>query len=492
MGGQLRRSILLEQAALVHRALESPLLLEGGCGTRVAGLLATVFARAARIAFGPRRRSVRRRRPCSLFVAALCFVSQAQSSQMSNAIRRMTRIVPAPMYMRSPFPGGSGKPPNEEGNGFEQGYHCPDDGRDPTEHDERCRPGAAARDDVTRSSRDSTFAETPVLRHRRGNTREPDPETPRAARAESFRGSAPEVVTGLVCRTPTHCAWAVVDSSSPSGFLQPRSSRPRSPAHNRSPARPGRSSPASRRKTACCASSRAPLAAARRRPPPLLAGSRPTRPSRAQGRDRRQGRSGQPRRSRRGGRRDRATGAQGPQGPQGPQGLQGATGSPGVAGQDGAPGPAGPSKVYVARRGTFSLSSYQAGSFPPPFNDETIASLTVPAGSYVISARHGGPTAAPARSRTARPRCRTSPPTTPTRRLERSARQVLPRLRHLRQPCNPAARVLGRLRPERPGALPVLRALPGRRQHPDRSAPRAGHQRDRSPRPDRGTALASP
>ncbi len=88
-----------------------------------------------------------------------------------------------------------------------------------------------------------------------------------------------------------------------------------------------------------------------------------------------------------------ATGAQGPQGPQGPQGvqgLQGAPGSPGVAGQDGAPGPAGPSKVYVVRRGTFSLSSYQAGTFPPDFADETIASLTVPAGSYVINARHGG------------------------------------------------------------------------------------------------------
>jgi hypothetical protein len=85
-----------------------------------------------------------------------------------------------------------------------------------------------------------------------------------------------------------------------------------------------------------------------------------------------------------------ATGPQGPQGPQGVQGLQGAPGSAGVAGQDGAPGPAGPSKVYVVRRGTFSLSSYQAGTFPPAFNDETIASLTVPAGSYVISARHGG------------------------------------------------------------------------------------------------------
>jgi hypothetical protein len=85
-----------------------------------------------------------------------------------------------------------------------------------------------------------------------------------------------------------------------------------------------------------------------------------------------------------------ATGAQGPQGPQGVQGLQGAPGSPGVAGQDGAPGPAGPSKVYVVRRGAFSLSSYQDGTFPPAFNDETIASLTVPAGSYVISARHGG------------------------------------------------------------------------------------------------------
>lgn len=72
MGGQLRRSILLEQAALVHRALESPLLLEGGCGTRVAGLLATVFARAARIAFGPGRRSVRAEAPLLPLVAALC------------------------------------------------------------------------------------------------------------------------------------------------------------------------------------------------------------------------------------------------------------------------------------------------------------------------------------------------------------------------------------------------------------------------------------
>jgi hypothetical protein len=68
-------------------------------------------------------------------------------------------------------------------------------------------------------------------------------------------------------------------------------------------------------------------------------------------------------------------GVTGPQGPQGPQGAQGLTGATGAAGAAGA---AGVSDTYVARN-SFTDSLGTSG--------KDVASVTVPAGSYLISAK---------------------------------------------------------------------------------------------------------
>jgi hypothetical protein len=66
-------------------------------------------------------------------------------------------------------------------------------------------------------------------------------------------------------------------------------------------------------------------------------------------------------------------GPQGPQGLQGPQGPTGATGSQGPTGPTGPQGPAGVGHAYVA-----------SGSLDFNNNQATVASLTLPAGSYII------------------------------------------------------------------------------------------------------------
>jgi collagen triple helix repeat protein len=73
-------------------------------------------------------------------------------------------------------------------------------------------------------------------------------------------------------------------------------------------------------------------------------------------------------------------GVQGPQGPQGPQGATGATGQQGQQGPQGASGaqgPAGMSDTYVARDAFAALGSTSA----------VVATLNVPAGSYLITAK---------------------------------------------------------------------------------------------------------
>jgi hypothetical protein len=71
-------------------------------------------------------------------------------------------------------------------------------------------------------------------------------------------------------------------------------------------------------------------------------------------------------------------GPQGPLGPQGPQGPTGATGSQGPTGPTGLTGPAGANGVGHAWVNT--------GSAPLPNSQVTVASVTVPAGSYFIFA----------------------------------------------------------------------------------------------------------
>jgi hypothetical protein len=107
-----------------------------------------------------------------------------------------------------------------------------------------------------------------------------------------------------------------------------------------------------------------------------------------------------------------ATGPQGPQGAQGPQGLtgvqgvqgpQGATGSQGATGPQGAVGPAGPTgaqgaagvaSVYYNTLSTANqaLESSLAG-FPAPISTsgpETIISLNLPPGTYLLQASYSG------------------------------------------------------------------------------------------------------
>jgi hypothetical protein len=68
-----------------------------------------------------------------------------------------------------------------------------------------------------------------------------------------------------------------------------------------------------------------------------------------------------------------ATGAPGVQGKQGPQGV------PGAAGGEGKQGPIGPSNAYTA-----SNTSFTVLKFP---EEPTLASIAVPAGNYVVSAK---------------------------------------------------------------------------------------------------------
>jgi hypothetical protein len=79
------------------------------------------------------------------------------------------------------------------------------------------------------------------------------------------------------------------------------------------------------------------------------------------------------------------TGPAGPTGPQGPAGLQGPAGTNGTNGTNGAPGaqgPAGPSDVYIAEGpGNFAFEGGLNGNAPT-----LVVSLTVPAGSYSITA----------------------------------------------------------------------------------------------------------
>jgi|SRR5215216_264161 hypothetical protein len=69
-------------------------------------------------------------------------------------------------------------------------------------------------------------------------------------------------------------------------------------------------------------------------------------------------------------------GAQGPAGPQGETGAQGPPGPQGEKGDPGPQGPRGPSDAYVDKTSGFALD----GEFRP------VAQLTLPAGTYVVSA----------------------------------------------------------------------------------------------------------
>jgi len=70
-------------------------------------------------------------------------------------------------------------------------------------------------------------------------------------------------------------------------------------------------------------------------------------------------------------------GAVGPVGPQGPQGIQGIQGPPGTPGPTGTQGPIGPSDGYDYFGG--GVSSLNVG-----FDGTTLASLHLPAGSYLV------------------------------------------------------------------------------------------------------------
>ncbi len=73
------------------------------------------------------------------------------------------------------------------------------------------------------------------------------------------------------------------------------------------------------------------------------------------------------------------TGPQGPMGPTGPQGPTGPEGPPGPTGPTGPQGPAGISNMSIARQGTASVPLNNA--------EVEVLSLTVPAGTYAISAK---------------------------------------------------------------------------------------------------------
>jgi hypothetical protein len=86
---------------------------------------------------------------------------------------------------------------------------------------------------------------------------------------------------------------------------------------------------------------------------------------------------------------------QGPPGPLGPRGLPGPQGPKGDTGETGGAGPQGapgPSHVFVASRAFFRIRTYGVNDFPPAFSNEEVAALTLPAGSYVLAAKHGGVT----------------------------------------------------------------------------------------------------
>lgn len=73
-----------------------------------------------------------------------------------------------------------------------------------------------------------------------------------------------------------------------------------------------------------------------------------------------------------------ATGATGARGPAGPAGPAGSAGTPGAAGAAGATGPRGPSDAYVVKPALPFVAINDAGG-------TDIMTLTVPAGSYVVS-----------------------------------------------------------------------------------------------------------
>jgi|ERR1022692_2848284 hypothetical protein len=76
-------------------------------------------------------------------------------------------------------------------------------------------------------------------------------------------------------------------------------------------------------------------------------------------------------------------GPAGPQGPAEPQGATGPQGAQGPTGAQGPPGPAGPSHAYSASCLLPTCSAVYLG--PPPL--VTILSLSLPSGSYVITAK---------------------------------------------------------------------------------------------------------
>ena len=73
-------------------------------------------------------------------------------------------------------------------------------------------------------------------------------------------------------------------------------------------------------------------------------------------------------------------GAPGPQGLPGPSGPQGPTGPTGPQGAGGPQGPPGPSNV-------FSTTTLIQGTLPPGGSQITVATLSLPAGDYFLSAR---------------------------------------------------------------------------------------------------------
>jgi hypothetical protein len=74
-------------------------------------------------------------------------------------------------------------------------------------------------------------------------------------------------------------------------------------------------------------------------------------------------------------------GPTGPTGPQGPQGQPGANGATGATGPQGPQGASGSSHAYSNARGLVNNIPYGSSVFP-----ETITSITVPAGIYVVEA----------------------------------------------------------------------------------------------------------
>ncbi len=72
-------------------------------------------------------------------------------------------------------------------------------------------------------------------------------------------------------------------------------------------------------------------------------------------------------------------GPQGPPGPQGPQGPPGSQGPPGPQGPEGPPGPPGTGNMFIVRQGTTPVVLNNT--------EVQVLSLTVPAGSYAISAK---------------------------------------------------------------------------------------------------------